>query len=576
MIKPPHPTRLLVFLFLACLPALLPAQPLPELNDRIQRSVERLTDQDRQPAFTRDFLLADVRLNPTDPRRFYNFSGDLSGRYLEVIALLPRAERGTVDLPDLVRGIVAEQRPDGRFGDAELDFVAGPIGGEHMALLWGNGRMLVGLMTYYATSGDERALTAARRLGDFFIGTAEACRRPATVEQLKSFGAKGIICFTQYIEGLALLARATGDDRYLQAAADNYDVLPERGKQHSHGYLSTLRGVLLLYEQSRNPDHLAYVRTQFDDLLASEDHNRYGAVFEYFGGKEDASDAGHSGERDEGCSSADFARLALHLYRVTGEENYRAAGLNATYNALLYNQYASGDFGHHYYDDGVLRASNPRRSWWCCTMHGLRALLALRDEFTLDTRGRTVTLDHLLPQHYVDENHAFTLTLTSVSPEAVAYELRVERWEDDRPLTVRAPHWGSAWTLPTAVRLEAGGTYEITGKPGLTLFTPDDEPLAEFPAQPRAGYLRYGPYLLGINQETFVAEPDWANQVDLSTLRADADIPFALRARFRHGGYPGEHDVVLVPYARQLATSHGYMRLVTGYGMRVVPVSPDR
>jgi hypothetical protein len=36
---------------------------------------------------TDSFILQDVRLNPDTPRRFQEFSGDISGRFLEVISL---------------------------------------------------------------------------------------------------------------------------------------------------------------------------------------------------------------------------------------------------------------------------------------------------------------------------------------------------------------------------------------------------------------------------------------------------------------------------------------------------------
>ena len=128
----------LIALLLLVATANLAAQDIPELDHRIQLSIDRLTDLDRQPAFTEDFLLADVRLNPEDPRRFYNFSGDLSGRYLEVMALVPEEQRGTLDLNRLVQFIAAEQKADGRFGDDRLDFTTD---GEHMALLWGNSKV---------------------------------------------------------------------------------------------------------------------------------------------------------------------------------------------------------------------------------------------------------------------------------------------------------------------------------------------------------------------------------------------------------------------------------------------------
>ena len=560
-------------LLLLLLPSLLGAQltiPTHELDHRIDLSINRLTDLDMQPAFTEDFLLADVDLQPDDPRRFYNFSGDLSGRYIEVMSLVHPDRRGSVDLDALVTRLIAEQKEDGRFGDPSLVFTAEEIGGEHMALLWGNGRLLVGLMTYYEQTGNAAALEAARRLGDFFIGTAEAARGPEIAERLEGFGAKGIICFTQYIEGLVMLARATQEARYTKAAVDAYTVLPERGEVHTHGYLTTLRGVLILHELTGDAEQLAYVKVTFDDLLSSEDYTRHGAVYEYFGGH---------GDRDEGCSSADFVRLAYHLGRLTGDEHYVSVANRALLNALFYNQYPSGDFGHHYFTADGMSASNPRRSWWCCTMHGLMALLTVREQEALVTEEGVSTLQVIISQQYSKNGKAFKLTYAGSEGERSLFRLQVTTW-DDTPLRILQPEGvtvmevngvaGSTPRVPTA-----GEVWEISLKYDLQ-FHPGAERTVGggLPEEPTTGYVTYGPYLMGINQEDFVAEPDWGNQVSLTGARAGT-LPNSLEASYRHGGYPGEHDVQLIPVGYQTYFGHPYLRVTTSYTATVVPTSPD-
>ncbi len=171
-------------LWLAC------AQPLHAQNQhhafdhRMQMTLDRLTGSDFSPVFTSDFILADVSLDPNYPRRFYNFSGDLSGRYLEVMSLFPE-QQGAVHLDSLVEELLHYQRADGRFGDAGLVFNADQIGGEHMALLWGNGRLLVGLMQYYNQTENEEVLATGRKLGDFFLQTYAACATPEVREKLE-------------------------------------------------------------------------------------------------------------------------------------------------------------------------------------------------------------------------------------------------------------------------------------------------------------------------------------------------------------------------------------------------------
>ena len=71
----------------------------------------------------------------------------------------------------------------------------------------------------------------------------------------------GFICFTQLAEGLAMLTQATGDASYAVAARQIVPLLQPRGVQHSHGYLSTLRGAVLLHEAGGDPAMLAFAET---------------------------------------------------------------------------------------------------------------------------------------------------------------------------------------------------------------------------------------------------------------------------------------------------------------------------
>lgn len=538
-----------------------PRLPEHELDHRIALATQRLLDTTsghHRPAFTHEFILADVDLDPDDPRRFDNFSGDLSGRYLEVVSLLNLVDRDPQQiegLGKLTRQLLAQQQEDGRFGKSDLRYTADEIGGEHMAQLWGNGRLLVGLMYYYELMNDEVVLQAARRLGDFFIGTAEESRQPEIAERLRGLGAQGIICFSQYAEGLVMLAAATGDGKYAAAAEDAYTALPAREEVHTHGYLTTLRGALMLYELDGRSRHLDFVRMAFDSLLASTDYTRYGAVFEYFGGH---------GERDEGCSSADFVRLAFHLYGLTGEERYLEITEFGLLNALFNNQYANGDFGNHFFSESSIEASNPRRAWWCCTMHGLRALLEVKHR-SLEGNDDGHRLLFLVTQHYDGEDAAFTLTHAGGNDEGERYHLEIERWADGT-LTLRSP-------LHTQLTIEGetghtisprtGRRYIIKANYARQLVTDNGE--ARRPASGTAGgYLRYGPYVMGVNQEDFTAEPDWGHRVDWERMRP-GELPLSLTTAYLPGGYPGEHPVTLVPMAHQMYFGHPFYRINTRF-----------
>ena len=567
------------------------AAPEPHVADvdhRAAMTLARFVDADRQPAFTLDFVLSDVRLDRSDPRRFSNFSGDLSGRFLEVMSVASahgELDEGALNgftLEQLADSILAHQQADGRFGDPRLRFTADEIGGEHMALLWGNGRLLVGLMTYVEETGDPDALAAAKRLGDFFIATADACAKPEVVKRLEGFGAKGIICFTQYIEGLVMLAEATGDRRYIDASVQAYAAMPPRGVQHSHGYLSTLRGVVDLYHLTGERTHLDYVQREFDDLLASDDYTLYGGVREYFGPEVEGRD--HSGQRDEGCSSADFVRLALQLYEATSQERYREVAHYGIINALLFNQYGSGDFGHHFLAHGYLQPSNPRRSWWCCTMHGLRALQTLRYDYAIRDIDSGAELTLLLPMSFDDEGYRGRIRERPVG-DRFTYAVTVDALGEG-PLSILLPanmqHWevsGADGNLSngryTLAAPSAGATVRLSAKPVLSILGETGEDLsAPSSSEPVHGALRLGYYLLGTRTDAYVAEPDHANQVDYATLRP-LENRVGMTARFREGGYTGMADVEFVPVATQTQHGHGYMRVSTRFAEQPVFRSPD-
>src|ERR1035441_1248188 len=78
---------------------------------QLQRGIDRLA----QPPYTTDWLLADVffKLN----RAFTNYSGDVSGRFLELAALTsPPGRYSPATLPPVLEEITKYQKADGHYG----------------------------------------------------------------------------------------------------------------------------------------------------------------------------------------------------------------------------------------------------------------------------------------------------------------------------------------------------------------------------------------------------------------------------------------------------------------------------
>ncbi|HOC73667.1 MAG TPA: hypothetical protein PKL54_12685, partial [Candidatus Hydrogenedentes bacterium] len=75
--------------------------PEGELAARIALVFDRITVVE-EPAFSDDFILADVVVDKSRPRRFMEFSGDISGRFLGALAMLSRGAEDDTRLHRLV------------------------------------------------------------------------------------------------------------------------------------------------------------------------------------------------------------------------------------------------------------------------------------------------------------------------------------------------------------------------------------------------------------------------------------------------------------------------------------------
>ena len=212
---------------------------------------------------------------------------------------------------------------DGRFGREDLDFSAAAIRAEHMALLWGNGRLLTGLLAQIGPGPSQRFWT---RPGGSEISCCDPWRvlPPGSGEAAQGMGAKGLICFTQLVEPLTLLGQATGDRRYSERGQGHCVVASSSGRAtyprlpgHAPWNPSAPRGDR---RSGPAPTHRrplrrpapfprlprgrrrARVLRGADKNLSPEDLRKLWTL--------DTKDP-----QDEGCAEADLVRLGLHSWR---------------------------------------------------------------------------------------------------------------------------------------------------------------------------------------------------------------------------------------------------------------------
>ena len=521
------------------------------------------------PAYTKELVLADAV--PRHVRRFTEFSGDVSGRWLEALAAASadRKER-YAELAEWLPELLAAQREDGRFGEP---FAAQGLRREDMALLWGNGRLLVGLVEHHRATGDARPLEAARRLGEFFLKIAPEMNSPRVREQFSEGAfAMGYICWTQTIEGLTALGAASGQSRYLALAREIAARLERRPGEHAHGFLTSLRGVVDLYEAARERALLAQAENEWEAVVDSGNLFIAGTIPEAWKPKP---------MRTEGCAEADWLRLSLRLWRLTGKLQYLEAAERTLFNEFAMNQFSTGDFGHRALARTGVRAGateaqagGSARAWWCCTLHGLRAFPEI---FRHAWREGAEGLCYDLPVE--GEGEAGGLRIRASSSLELDGTIRLEILAAPARAAealVRLPHWAERIGIDvhgaaaeTALR---DGWYRLA-----RAWRAGDRVTLRYAMKTRAEggdagrvALFHGPWLLGVAEATdpfFFDEPYARNRLRITAgaggavllvpARAAGGHPFGVpaarfEAPFLPGGYPLQPGVAtLRPVSEQ-------------------------
>lgn len=492
-----------------------------DLTARFELTLDRMR-RGGPPVYTDDFVLADAV--PQHVRRFTEFSGDVSGRYIGALAVAGQfSGKDFPELDRLIGKLVKLQKADGHFGDP---FSANEVANSDMALLWGNGRLLIGLLEYHCAKPSPEVLACARRLGDCFVNlgprfNAEAVREKYSGDQV----AVGYICWTQIIEGLVALNRATFDERYLRLAEAVAANTHRHPKQHSHGFVSSLRGILELYRVTHDEKWLKKVETEWDGILASGNLLPHGALPEIFKPLID---------NDEGCSEADWLRLNLGLWTETRNPRYLEHAELTLFNEFALNQSHTGDFGHHnLISTGI--GDFCAHAWWCCTIHGLRAF---PDVFRAAFHAEPGRLHYDLPVEGQVTGEGLTLQVNSTLEQNATVTLTVTK-SDDRELALRLrqPAWASALEVILNRRRLTGNatndSLEIrrVWKRGdtLTIHYPLRTRLVPHPDDAGRVAIVRGPWFLGVNRQNnpaFFDEPFVQNRVLLPAHAGNDEVGF--------------------------------------------------
>ncbi len=226
--------------------------------------------------------------------------------------------------------------------------------------VWEHKYTLLGLVDYYALTGNQSALNAARKIGDLMWESFGPGKRDIMQTGSWAMGSGSIL------EPMTYLYRYTGDEKYLKfceyilqafegetgpkivtilttgskRVCDITDPWSKRQRNRSKGYemLAALIGILRMYELTGRPEYLTAAENCWQDIV---DKRLYitgtSTTDESF--REDHILPGEPADQvGEGCVTAHWIFFNRVLFYLTGEPRYLDEIEKSLYNHLLASQ----------------------------------------------------------------------------------------------------------------------------------------------------------------------------------------------------------------------------------------------
>jgi DUF1680 family protein len=379
--------------------------------------------------------------------------GEHAGKYLDAAANTWRFThdpRLREQMDRIALALIACQKEDGYLGTYidEKRWTSWDV--------WVHKYDLIGLLAWYRVSGDERALTASRKIGDLLIGTFEN----GTRDIIKSSEHVGMAA-TSVLEPICQLYRYTGEARYLQFARFIVDKAWEQpngpkivssllstgsvfktANAKAYEMMSDLVGLLELYRLTGEERYLRAAQAAQKDIVA---HRRYltgtTSAHEHF--RDDFDLPGEQKDDvGEGCATVTWLQLNWQFLRLTGEAAYGQEIERTVFNQLLAAQ--DPRTGNICYFTPVNGKKEPRTDINCCRSSEPRGISMIPALLwgSLGANGKTdsIAIEILAPGKVLindvlivsDTEYPFAgravLTLTPDKPHLFTLALRVPEW----------------------------------------------------------------------------------------------------------------------------------------------------
>lgn len=410
--------------------------------------VEMFRDRDKQP-----------------PRDLLPWSGEFVGKYLTAAVLNWRITRSPA-LKRVIDGVVddfiAAQSPEGYLG---------PFPKEQRLLvgwdLWGHYHALVGLLLYYDDTGEQTALAAAQKAGDFICETfPEGGRRVVSVGSEEMNEA--------IIHGMLLLYQRTGERRYFDLARrveQDWETPPSgdyvRTALAATPFFQTpkprweslhdLRAIAELYFITGDEKYRRAFEHIWWSIVETDRHNTGG-----FSSGEQACGNPYDPAAIETCCTVAWVALSLDMLRLSGLSVIADEIELATFNGGIGGQHPSGRWWTYNTPmEGQKKASAHDINFQCrpgapelncCSVSGPR-ILGMLSQWSLMSAPDGLALNYYGPcelsaalasgEHVTLRQRTtyprggdVTITVGLAAPSRFALHLRIPYWSRRTTVTV--------------------------------------------------------------------------------------------------------------------------------------------
>lgn len=337
-----------------------------ELNDRIELNAKRLECGDY------------YRIDEVFDNHQARWPGDKEGRALLAFVSHYKINGRKIECMDLMMN----KMPDA----VNEHFCFGPLwtGEFFEQQLSGHSWLLRGLCEYYEQFGDQRALLQIRQIfKNLFLPTKNMystypVQRDNKLEGGVSGYSIGVVdgwqlssdvgCAFMAIDGLSHAYAVTGDVEMRELVDEMVDVylsIDKVGlKVQTHCTLTAARGMMRMYSLTREQKYLDGAKDIYDLYVFGG-----GMTFTY----QNANWWGRNDTWTEPCAIVDSLMLALELYFVTGNEEYRTVAARVYHNGLATAQRDNGGAGTDTVVTDLPGGADTLRSkmyeaYFCCTM----------------------------------------------------------------------------------------------------------------------------------------------------------------------------------------------------------------